>query len=129
VERMLADSRAEHLAQHGLNAMSFGSCSSPAPRRRPQSMRATSSSCPRSRTSAPPRTGGSAAGRRELDGYATGGSAARDQWSRDATDAPSSCANETRRSRARLLRAHDPLLRDRPRALEPDLDRGMGPRL
>jgi hypothetical protein len=129
VERMLVESRAEHLALHGLTR----DVARELLERRAAAAAAERASCEERLTALAAERASThwwARGRRrELDELREGWGRARDNWSRDATDAAERLAERRAPAPAKLLRAHDPLRAidlDVPApASAPDLDTGM----
>jgi ATP-dependent exoDNAse (exonuclease V) alpha subunit len=127
VERMLANSRAEHLASHGMDRDYAR-----------ERLQARAAQAAAERVSCEKRLAALAeereathwwqrAERRDLDGIRADFERAHDRWSRDETDAADRLAERPVRKRAKLVRARDPLSAadlELP-ARAPDLDRGM----
>jgi hypothetical protein len=124
---MLANSRAEHLASHGMDRDYAR-----------ERLQARAAQAAAERVSCEKRLAALAeereathwwqrAERRDLDGIRADFERAHDRWSRDETDAADRLAERPVRKRAKLVRARDPLSAadlELP-ARAPDLDRGM----
>jgi conjugative relaxase-like TrwC/TraI family protein len=125
VERMLADSRAEHLAQHGLERDVIGELlehrvAEAVAERASYEERLSALGDERGETHWWQR-----ARRGQLDVLQDAWERARDHWSRDAIDATEQLGERRAPEPAELLRAHDPLAALDLAAPAPDLDRGM----
>jgi len=125
VERMLADSRAEHLAQHGLERDVIGKLlerrlAEALVERERYAERLSALADERAETHWWQR-----ARRDQIDALQNAWERARDHRSRDAIDATEQLGERHAPEPAKLLRAHDPLCGVEVAAPEPDLDRGM----
>jgi Ti-type conjugative transfer relaxase TraA len=125
VERMLADSRAEHLAQHGLERDVIGKllahqAAEAAAERERYEERLSALADERAETHWWQRTR-----RGQIDVLHNAWERARDQRGRNASDAAERLSEHRAPQPARLLRAHDPLCAIDLAAPEPELDRGM----
>jgi conjugative relaxase-like TrwC/TraI family protein len=125
VERMLADSRAEHLAQHGLERDIIGEllehqATEAAAKRANYEERVCALGDERAATRWWQRSR-----RRELEELREGWERTRDRRNREATDATERLAEHRAPEPATLLRAHDPLCAVDLAPPAPDLDLGM----
>ena len=122
VARMLDDSRAEHLALHGLTPDHVAEAARRGPR--PRAARSSTRSrrgSPRCRTSATRPAGTSAAAATELDGILAGHARAQSHWRERVDELDAAARRAPRASRAaRPLARRRPARRER-RRLEPDL--------